>query len=546
MPNPVKGSKFGKFFQLPIILMKNKAALLSLLLLAGMESSGQGTLSGDLMANVNFFQRDSAINAANNPLYDNVLSGGESWLSLRYNYKGFTATLRADALHNSNLYNPTQALSGFGIGAWSLSKDFKDLTITGGYIYDQIGSGILFRAYEDRGLLIDNALAGLHLKYRLTNNINLKAFTGQHKNIFDRYNPIVKGFNAEGDFSIGQNIHIAPGLGALNRTLDQSSMDAVVATINNQEKDTRFVPKYNMYAFTAYNTLMAGDFSWYVEGAYKTNEAILIDQTLENVNGNVLFSTLGYARKGIAVNLSGKRTDNFVMRTSPNEVLLRGLMNWQPIVARIRPQRLMARYTPASLDVSELALGSDVLIAPNDDVSIILNYTHINTLEDIKLYREAYIEAEYRGIKDWILHGGVQVLEYNQRVYQINPARGMVEAVTPFLEVTYRISKQKSIRTQWEYMETKQDFGSWLFGLVEFNIAPRWSFAVSDMYNIKPNKAVAPKPEHYYNFFIAHTKGPHRFTGAYVRQVEGINCTGGVCRYEPAFSGVRFGITSTF
>src|SRR5690606_18702030 len=100
----------------------------------------------------------------------------------------------------SNLYNPTQALSGFGIGAWSLSKDFKDLTITGGYIYDQIGSGILFRAYEDRGLLIDNALAGLHLRYRLTDNISLKAFSGQHKNIFDRYNPIVKGFNAEGDF----------------------------------------------------------------------------------------------------------------------------------------------------------------------------------------------------------------------------------------------------------------------------------------------------------------------------------------------------------
>lgn len=498
------------------------------------------------MTNVNFFQRDSAINAANNPLYDNYLSGGESWLSLRYNYKGFTATVRADALHNSNLYNPTQALSGFGIGAWSLSKDFRDLTITGGYIYDQIGSGILFRAYEDRGLLIDNALAGLHLRYRLTDNIRLKAFSGQHKNIFDRYNPIVKGFNAEGDFSIGEKVHLAPGIGALNRTLDQGSMDGVVATINNQEKDTRFVPKYNMYGFTAYNTLMAGDFSWYVEGAYKTNEAVLIDQTLENVNGNVLYSTLGYARKGIAVNLSGKRTDNFVMRTSPNEVLLRGLMNWQPIVARIRPQRLMARYTPASQDISELALGSDVLIAPNDDVSIILNYTHINTLEDVKLYREAYIEAEYRGIKDWILHGGVQVLEYNQRIYQINPARGMVNAVTPFLEVTYRISRQQSVRTQWEYMETRQDFGSWLFGLVEFNIAPRWSFSVSDMYNIRPNTAVAPKPEHYYNFFIAHTKGPHRFTGAYVRQVEGINCTGGVCRYEPAFSGVRFGLTSTF
>ncbi len=526
--------------------MKNRALLLFISLTASFGSFAQGTLSGDLMTNVNFFQRDSAINAANNPLYDNFLSGGETWLSLRYNYKGFTATMRADALHNSNLYNPTQALSGFGIGAWSISKDFKDLTITGGYIYDQIGSGILFRAYEDRGLLIDNALAGLHLRYKLTDNIRLKAFSGQHKNIFDRYNPIVKGINAEGSFSLGDQVHIAPGIGALNRTLDQGSMDAVVATINNQEITSRFVPKYNMYAYTLYNTLMAGDFSWYIEGAYKTNEAILIDQTLENQEGNVIYTTLGYARKGLAINLSGKRTDNFVMRTSPNEVLLRGMMNWQPIVARLRPQRLMARYTPASQDISELALGGDILVTPNDDISVVLNYTHINTIEDVKLYREAYIEAEYRGFKDWILHGGVQVLEYNQRVYQVNPARGMVEAITPFMELTYRIDRKKSLRTQWEYMETQQDFGSWLFGLVEFNIAPRWSFAVSDMYNFKPNTAVAPKPEHYYNFFIAHTKGPHRITGAYVRQVEGINCTGGVCRYEPAFSGIKFSLTSSF
>jgi len=526
--------------------MKNTSTLCLLFLCISIRSLGQGTLSGDLMMNVNFFHPDSSINAANNPLYDNYLSGGEGWLSLRYHYKGFTAAVRADALHNSNLYNPTQALSGFGIGAWSLSKEFNDLTITGGYIYDQIGSGILFRAYEDRGLLIDNALVGLHLRYRLTDQISVKAFTGQHKFLFDRYNPIVKGINAEGDFGIGDKVHISPGIGALNRTIDQGSMDAVVASINNQDKASRFVPHYNMYGFTAYNTLMAGDFSWYVEGTYKTHEAILKDNYLQDKDGNVLFTTLGYARKGIAVNLNGKRTENFVMRTSPNEVLLRGMMNWQPIVARLRPQRLMARYTPASQDISELALGSDVLLAPNDDISIILNYTHINTLEDVKLYREAYFEAEYRGIKDWILQGGVQVLDYNQQVYQVNPARGMVHAVTPFVEATYRISRQKSIRTEWEYMETRQDFGSWLFGLVEFTIAPKWSFAVSDMYNIRPNKAVAAEPQHYYNFFLAYTKGSHRFTGSYVKQVEGINCTGGVCRYEPAFSGIKFGITSSF
>ncbi len=117
----------------------------------------------------------------------------------------------------------------------------------------------------------------------------------------------------------------------------------------------------------------------------------------------------------------------------------------------------------------------------------------------------------------------------------------------PFFEVVYKIDKKKSIRTEWEFQSTAQDYGSWIFGLVEFNIAPKWSFAVSDMYNVTPGPLAPPgNGLNYYNIFMAFTKGPHRFTLSYVKQVEGINCTGGVCRYEPAFSGIKFGVTSQF
>ncbi len=525
--------------------MKKTGFLLTLTFLS-VKLLAQGTLSGDLMLNANFFQRDSAINAANNELYDNLLSGGEGWLGLRYNHKEFTATLRVDAFHNSNLYNPTQALNGFGIGAWSLSRTVNNLEITAGYIYDQIGSGVMFRAYEDRGLLIDNALVGLRLKYNITDNIYVKGFTGQQKFVFDRYKPIVKAFNAEGDFSLGDKVHIQPGIGVMNRTLDQDNMRAVVSTINAQPVTDRFVPMYNMYAFTFYNTLTAGDFTWFVEGSMKTHEAIVKDNILQDLAGNVVFSTLGYARKGIAVNLTAKRTENYLMRTSPNEALIRGLLNWQPIVARLRPNRLMARYTPQSQDLSELALGGDVLLSPNDDISITLNYTHINTLEEVELYREAYIDGEYRGLDNWIFVGGFQFMRYNQEIYQTKPKVPIVESMIPFFEITYRINNKHSIRTQWEYQHTEQDYGSWLYGLVEYNIAPKWSIALSDMYNIDPGPSALTGGHHYYNIFAAHTQGPNRFTLAYVKQVEGINCTGGVCRYEPAFSGVRFGMTSSF
>jgi hypothetical protein len=525
--------------------------------MATTEASAQGNLSGDFMMNYNFFMRDTSIRAGNNPLYDNYLSGGEGWLNLRYAYKGFTGIVRFDGFHNSNLQNPTSALTAQGIGQLTLQQQVKDLTITAGHVYDQIGSGILFRAYEDRGLLIDNALFGFHLKYRLAENLTVKAFTGQMKKIaqpitFNAYSPIIKGLNIEGDVQVGEKLHLTPGAGVLNRTLDQNSMGQVVNSINALDTGMRFTPKYNMYAATVYNTLSYGPITWYVEGALKSQEAILKpddktgNQELQNLSGNVIYSTLGFGVNKFAVNASFKRTENFAMRTSPNETLLNGVINWQPIIARMRPQRLISRYSPASQDLSELAYSVDAFYNPSANYSFNAAYTDIKRLDNLQLYREVYGEAEIRSIEKMILTLSVQYLEYNQEVYQLKPGVPMIKAFTPMMELVYKINKKNSLRGEFQYMDTKQDYGSWMFALLEYNISPNWSFAVSDMYNVKPHEGVSPSGRHYPQVFTAFTKGANRFSLAYVKQVDGINCTGGVCRYEPAFSGVKMMITSSF
>jgi len=544
-----------------------KSAILFLLLLITIRSAAQGTFSGDLMMNLNSFQRDTAIKASGNPLYDNYLSGSEGWLDLRYNVKGFTFFVRADAFNNSNLKDPTSASTDFGIGAWSISKDMKDLSITVGTIYDQVGSGVLFRAYEDRGLLIDNGLVGIELKYKLTNNIMLKGFTGQQRNNSaigtdeavhtPPYGPVIKGFNAEGSFSAGK-LQIIPGVGFLNRTLDQDSYNAVVNTIKGQDSNNHFTPVYNMYAGCLYNTLTYKNFSWYAEGDYKSKEAILEDSVV-NKPGNVEYTSLNYGRKGVALSLVGKRTQDFVMRTSPNETLLNGMLNWQPIVAVLRPERLMSRYTPASQDISEMAGTANLLLSPNDVTNFTFTYTHINTLDNQELYREAYAEAYYQGFKSWIIQVGFQYLEYNISLYQVraNDGAPILYAITPFTEITYRITEKKSIRAELQYMDTKQDYGSWIYALIEYDFAPKWSVSFSDMYNVVINRNMdnpnytdpnfsTEKANNYYSLYTAYTTGPHRFSLAYVKQVDGINCSGGVCRYEPAFSGVKATITTSF
>jgi hypothetical protein len=537
--------------------MKNKflhiAALSAITLLSVSKSQAQngGSFSGDLMMNANFYQRDSAI-GANNDLYNHNKSGGEGWLGLRYSNYGFTGYLRLDVFNNSNLRTLTSGFTGFGIGAWSISKEVKGLTITGGYIYDQVGSGVIFRSYEDRGLLIDNALEGLHLKYKLDDHIVVKAFMGQQKNYFDRFASVLKGASAEGDYQIGENVHLTPGVGIVNRTLDDASYNSLYNTLGSYHADSSFTPMYNTYAMTAYNTLSIGNFTWYAEGAYKTHEAIKDNSgKLVDKAGNVQFTTLGYAIKGFALNVTGKRTQNFVMNTTVPDARLpnSGMINWQPIVAQIRTQRLIARYTPASQDLSEKAVNTNMIISPNANTDLNFSGTYINTLENQTLYREGYFEANIRSVKSFLIDVGAQYMQYNIGWYQHSTfSQPIMKAFTPFTEITYLFNAKRSIKMQAQYMNTKQDHGSWAFLQLEYVMAPKWSFVVSDMLNVDPITVdgTSYKNQHFYNFFVSYTKASTRFSVAYVKQVDGINCTGGVCRYEPAFNGLKVSLTSSF
>jgi hypothetical protein len=120
----------------------------------------------------------------------------------------------------------------------------------------------------------------------------------------------------------------------------------------------------------------------------------------------------------------------------------------------------------------------------------------------------------------------------------------MVQTITPFAELTYKFDRKKSMRVELQYQQCEQDYGSWVYGLLEYNIAPKWSFAVSDMWNYEPLRT--EEALHYYSIFTGYTHKSSRFTLNYVKQIAGIVCTGGVCRYEPAFSGLKAGLVTTF
>ncbi|NND33280.1 MAG: hypothetical protein HKN76_11880, partial [Saprospiraceae bacterium] len=138
--------------------MKKTCLYLILFLYSGLHAQEQAYLSGQLQINGNLFLEDDRIGASNTPQYDHQLVGADTWLDLNYQIKGFDIGARIDIFNNSNLLNPRNSYSDQGLGKWYVKKQVDKLFMEIGYIYDQIGSGLIFRSYEERPLLIDNGL----------------------------------------------------------------------------------------------------------------------------------------------------------------------------------------------------------------------------------------------------------------------------------------------------------------------------------------------------------------------------------------------------
>jgi hypothetical protein len=530
----------------------------------------QGSFSGDIEFVTKFFIADEEIGAANTPQYDNQLIGSEGWLNLAYAYKGFNVGLRFDMFNNSNLQNPNGSFNGTGIGRWFVQKKVDKLDIQVGFIYDQIGSGIIYRAYEQRPLFIDNALVGARLAYDLGENWTIKGFAGKQKNplglsseaqdVSITHGANIKGVAIDGFIhGEGKKLSLAPGFGVVNRTMETSTVGALqnITALYLGDDKPQVELKYNVYAMSLYNRMTFGAFSWYIEGAFKTDSPIfdpfdpLTDANgvkslgqFVNHDGTTIYTSLTFAKKGLGILLEAKRTEHFSFRTDPTLGMINGLINYLPPMNRENTYRLTSRYAPAVQDFGELAFQADVSYSFSKKVSANVNFSNITDLNDELLYREIYTEVLLKKARKYQLSGGIQLVEYNQRVFEVKPElTENVKTVTPFLQYLYKLNRKKSLRFEAQYMNTDDDFGSWLFGLVEYGVAPHWVFFASDMYNIDPKKT---DKLHYPSAGFAYSQKSNRFQLAYVKQVEGIVCAGGVCRLEPAFSGFRFSLNSTF
>ena len=51
------------------------------------------------------------------------------------------------------------------------------------------------------------------------------------------------------------------------------------------------------------------------------------------------------------------------------------------------------------------------------------------------------------------------------------------------IEFLYKIKPKNSTRIELQHLSTKQHFGNWIMGLLEYKLAPNWFWSVQDLYN---------------------------------------------------------------
>ncbi len=571
-------------------MAKNKGIFLlfftALIGVTSAQNSGidKGQFTGNLLLNSQKYLRDEKIGATGTmPVYGRNVVSSDFWLFMQYRIKDYSFIVRYDGFNNSNLLSPLEIYSNHGIGFWQANKKLGELDITVGSFYDQFGSGILFRAYEQRQIGIDYSMQGVRLAYNLNENWRIKGFSGNQKGSnkkrFD-YNPqVISGLNIEGSIDLGKDStgeskygSLQVGASALNRTLDDGSMSWLVANINNYDRDDQFVPKYNVYGFNGYFTYYLGNFTWNFEANYKSEEAIVgMDNKLKMRDGKVFYTSLSWGKSKIkfgnsnlslGVNVQARHIDHFVLKTSPNATLLEGLVSYLPSLTKQNTYRLMARYNAPAQDLGEDGIQGEIEAKIGKKTRISFNTSYVQSLESngmldtytnkmkpIELFREYNLEL-VQSIGNDKLKLGIQNIYYNQARYEQEPEYKPVVTITPFFEWLHKTSTGKTFRIEGQYLHTEQDQGSFANLVVEYYFTKNFSIAVGDMLNIEPHRyetmAISKEKLHYPSFFIGYVHNNSVYTISYIKQQAGVNCSGGICRLEPAFSGVRFTVSSNF
>lgn len=508
---------------------------------------GEGQLAGSFETNTIYYVDDSGLGDAGKAPDDKF--GSNNYLKVDYTYGRFSAGLQADA------YLP--ALQGYEIGQQPGARKFylsskyirwqdNNFSVLVGDIFDQFGNGLVFRSYEDRQLGFNNSLEGISGSYRFGNYVSLKAMYGRPRLYTDYASSWVRG--ADLSISLGDII----GSSELQLSLEGSYVNRYESLDKDDMRDFAAMgltsPNLNLYSGRL-------NLDWKglsLRGEYAVKGKDLPSATSEEaVKGSAALAELGYNRRSLSIGATFRMLDNMGTMLSLYGTGTGNALNYLPALTR--------QYTYMLANLNPYQVNPEGEIGGQVDI-----YYSIRNKQDRHRYWN--LHANYSTY--YTLHGSQSITgnrellwqdinvdverQWNRRLkttllfsfQEWNPYHGYRHRTYVsnifVADVTYKFNRTTALRVEAQYLLSDEYEGDWVAGLVEFSVAPHWSVFFSDMYNIDKTKT------NYYSGGFSYTHSRTRIQLSYGRNRAGYVCSGGVCRYSPAYTGLNLALTSSF
>lgn len=542
-----------------------------------------GSIHGNFQIDAANYERDTAINADPGSEVFRYNAFG----NINYQKGGFTAGVRYES-YNPPLLGYLPGYKGSGVPYRFARYNHKDIDITVGNFYEQFGSGISLRAYENRGLLYDNALDGMRVIFTPKKGIILKGLVGKQRTYFSLSPGVVRGF--DGEINLMDVFDSIFGKSKTKIILGSS----FVSKFQQDQNPTLVLPE-NVGNSAGRVTIIRGGFNFNAEYAYKINDPSYQNKYSYKA-GHAIIASASYGMDGFSLMFSGKMLDNMSFRSDRDAQNTIDMINYQPDFSKFHTYSLMAYYPYATQPNGEVGGTGELqykfkkgsLLGGKYGMDITINgsaYYGIDTIGIAPIsdtLNNFKYSTNYGGVGEEYYHDfNIEITKklskklkftlmyanqfLNQSIVQFNtPDKEEHPDITSHigvLDVIWRYKTGSAIRFEtqgffgsYDYKEHKYDdngeknitnnTGSWGSALIEWTPNTHWSITIADQYNY--NNPVISKRVHYYFGMIGYTNGPTRVSLSYGRQRQGIFCAGGVCRFVPASSGLSISISSSF
>ncbi|MBR2367519.1 MAG: hypothetical protein IKA81_02770 [Alistipes sp.] len=535
---------------------------------------GKGQLSGSLESNNIYYGADKKLDELGLAQRPELPFGSHDFLKLDYNLGRFSAGIQFDG------YLP--ALDGYDIATYQQ----RDTKLTGfftkyiqwedtnygvrvGDIFDQFGNGLVFRTYEDRALGFNNSLAGARVHYNFDNYFSVKALAGMPRLYDVRSRSLFYG--ADLSLSISDMAGWYGGLIAIE--------GSYVGRYQNGASEILDI-NANPLA-TEYLNMVSGRVNFEVAGFSLRGEyAQKLNNDIYNVNfgadkGNVIHVDLGYNYKRFSASATFRRYEGMQTSIEAMESSLGGgnVINYLPQLTR-QYTYMLANLNPyrgcASMTGNEIGGQFDAYYSLRNKKdrskywNFHANFSMFNTIahESFGEFidgRNAWVDVNFDVERQWSRKLKTTLLySYQRWDEELNhwdsPHAKYCDSHIFVGDVTYKFTKKHSLRVEAQYLYDSSNSyeGDWVAALVEYNFAPMFSVYVSDMWNCEAtdgNYNYASEENellHYYQVGASFTHSRYRVQLSYGRNRAGYVCSGGVCRYQPAYTGINLSLTASF